>query len=179
MAKLSEAEVDIEKLAGITSEEAAKIVQTKAPSPTPQPAAQASNGIDAEAIVKATMAEMQKSFSSNNGVQPPQIQTVVNVQNKFGSMSLQKYRGQTPNIVQQRAKRYFSKKKGLSFYVDDNTLLQFLNNTFETDDERLINYLETHPAFKIEFWKDKLPEEIIRIREHDKAFYTRVKEDYR
>lgn len=168
MAKTSEAEVDIEKLAGITSTEAAQIVQANAP-----------KELDTDAIVKATMAEIAKSFSSDKGVQPPQIQTVVNVQNKFGSMSLQKFKGTTPNIVQQRARRYFSKKKGLSFYVDDNTLLQFLNNSFETDDERLINYLETHPHYKVEFWKDKLPEEIIKIREHDKHFFTREKELYR
>lgn len=177
MAKTSEAEVDIEKLAGITSEEAAQIVNGRATTTTPQVAQ--TNGIDAEAIVRAAMAEIAKSLPNNNSSQSPQIQTVVNVQNKFGAMSLQKYKGQTPNIVQQRARRYFSKKKGLSFYVDDNTLLQFLNNSFETDNERLINYLETHPHYKVEFWKDKLPEEIIRIREQDKVFFTREKELYR
>jgi hypothetical protein len=172
MAKSSEAEVDIEKLAGLTSEEAAQIVNGKATTQAPKE-------LDAEAIVKATMAEIAKSLPSYSGVQPPQLQTIVNVQNKFGAMSLRKFRGQTPNIVQQRARRYFSVKKGLSFYVDDNTLLQFLNNSFETDDEGLIKYLETHPRYKVEFWRDKLPEDIVRIREHDKAYYTREKELYR
>jgi hypothetical protein len=171
------ADVDIDGIAKLTDDELL-MIEPKVSEPRMTVQAQPKNEIDIEAIARVSAAEIERSTASRQSRMSPQVQTVVRVENNFGAMTLLKYKGQTPSPIASRSKTYWAKAKQLSFYMDENTLIQFNNNCFVTDMEDIIDFLEGHPAFRVHFWKDKLPEDIIKIRKHDQAFITPIKGEY-
>jgi hypothetical protein len=170
MAKNSVAEMDAEAIAGITLEEAGNLLGTTTEKNV--------NDIDVEAIAKITQAEIQKSMQERKVSHAPQVHTTVKVENKFGVMALVKHLGSTPDTDEQKSAKFFSNAKGLSYYINENFMIQFNNNSFVTDDEEIINFLRSHKTFQREFWEDALPQHIIDKKRKDKERLTYEREEY-
>lgn len=175
MAKTSVAAENFEELAGMTVEQATDKMADYPRESTPKvvPTQQ----VDMNTVADVVQGEIDRT-ASRRGFRTPQVHTTVKVENKFGVMALIKYQGYTPGYVESRAKKFFSASKGLSFYLDENTLLQFNNNSFVTDDEDVIDFLRSHPLFKREYWENALPDHIVNKKRRDKEQLTFDKTEY-
>lgn len=134
--------------------------------------------IDFEMISEAAQAKVADTVKKRNLQKSPVVQQKIIVENKTGNMALMKYTGSTPGSSEANSIKYFSKRKGLSFYLTENDLIAFNNYVFYTDDEDIIEYLDNNKLLGVEYWKNEFPPHIIKKREQDKMMLTFDKEQY-
>lgn len=68
---------------------------------------------------------------------------------------------------------YLSTRKELMLFVDENTYYQFRRRMFTTNIPQAMEFIESHPAFGLEIFKNQYPAHIAEKLELDKREITK------
>jgi hypothetical protein len=101
------------------------------------------------------------------------------IEKEKSTRQVKKSIGRKTNIEGTSKKAVFvSDVKNLMLFIEDNDFIQFMNFYFETDDDRLIEFIEGCNAYQIHIWRDKFPKDIIKRMEDDQKYITRDITDF-
>lgn len=103
------------------------------------------------------------------------------VVNEVAKKPYVKHHGRYPEIADTSAEDvelYLSYPRNLSFFVDENTVIEFDDRQYYTNNKEEINYLDQHKALGMLFWKKEYPPEIVKKFKQDAKYLTRQEDDF-
>ncbi|MGC8978639.1 hypothetical protein [Caldisericum sp.] len=62
--------------------------------------------------------------------------------------------------------------RGTIVFIEPEKYIKFLNHIYKTSDEKIINFLRSHPAFGVEIFENEFPDFIIKQIEENKKYIS-------
>jgi hypothetical protein len=103
------------------------------------------------------------------------------VVNEVAKKPYLKHHGRNPKVVNtsdEGVELYLSYQRNLSFFVEDNMVIEFDDRQYYTNDKDEIEFLNNQKALGILFWHKEYPPDIVKKFKKDAKYLTRSEDDF-